>query len=172
MAKLIFSFLFALQFSAIAQLASAPSKESPIKGSFYLNVDDVGRIYINGIKAHQNAALGKSKSVELPLKPGDHIVVQLRNASMPRYFTMAFASTDKKVLVSFPRQALKILPDADATDFQEVDFSRIGKIAKEDSRKRDGSIPFKHSSDYVWGEFDNCALACIVTPQMFTQFRQ
>lgn len=170
--KYLLTSLLLLCVSATAQLATPIPKDPAVKGAFYLSIDDVARIYINGIEAHKNASLGKSKSKDVALKPGDRIVVQLRNATMPRYFIMAFASTDKKLIVSFPRQSLKLLPDADATDFTEADFFRLSKYPKADSRKPDGSIPFKHNSDYVWGEFDNCALACTLTAQMFVPFRQ
>ena len=163
-----FFFLLLLCCGVSAQFSA---KEPTVKGIFHLNVDDSARIFINGIGEHRNSALGKSKSKELGLKPGDRIVVQLRNASPPRYFIMAFTASDKTQMVSFPRQTFKILGDPESKDFSAADFSRNGKYPKAINQKTDAVFPFKHNSDYVWGEFDECAIGCVVTQQMFTPMR-
>ena len=43
----------------------------------------------------------------------------------------------------------------------------MAPYAKAEDRKRDNSIPFKNTSDYLWGDFDECVLGCVLTSQMF-----
>jgi hypothetical protein len=162
---------FLLLFLGISASAQSLPKEATVKGIFHLNVDDGACIFINGVEAHRSTGLGKSKSKEIGIKPGDRIVVQLRNASNPRYFIMAFSSSDKTAVVSFPRQSFKLLTDPEAKDFAAEGFSRMSKHPKAQNSNADTVFPFKHKSDYVWGEFDECALGCIVTQQMFTPMR-
>jgi len=181
--KYVLAALLFLSVSSIAQLAPSPLNSQATNGAFFLNIDDSARIFVNGVEAHYNKKAGKYQSKEVALKPGDHIVVQLKNDLGTRYFMMAFLSTDKKTVVSFNRTAFKPLPvtvvsfDRPASepiptnlakDFTDEDFAKISKYAKADtSRKRDTSIPFKHTSEYIWGESDECALACVLTSQMF-----
>jgi len=84
---------------------------------------------------------------------------------------VAFQSTDKKTVISFPRTALKLLPTLDAKDFTTAEFAKLTKYAKAEDRKRDNSIPFKTTSDYLWGDFDECVLGCVLTSQMFVTAR-
>ncbi len=163
--------LFLILLLSVCVSAQLPTNDPTVKGVFHLNVDDSARIFINGIEEHRTTGLGKSKSKEVGLKPGDRIVVQLRNVASPKYFIMAFASSDRTQLVSFPRQSFKLLADPEAKDFVAADFSRVSKYPKAQNHKADTVFPFKHNSDYVWGEFDECAIGCIVTQQMFTPMR-
>ncbi len=171
--KQIFAVFFFLTVSALAQLATPALNTQAVNGTFYLTIDDSARVLVNGVEAHYNAKTGKYQSKEVALKPGDHVVVQLKNVQNPRYLLMAFQSTDKKSVVSFNHQSFKLLPTIDAKDFTPEDFAKLSKYAKADpTRKRDNTIPFKHTSEYMWGEFDECALGCIITSQMFVPVRQ
>lgn len=151
--------LLALAGPVFAQL---PAK--PITGTFYASADDHATIYLNGQKAHQ-ADYGAKRSAEMTLKVGDRIVIQLINDSGPKGFLLTFKSSDDATLVNFRRADFKIVPDIDITDFTGEQFKRWTKIAKPSPRKELG-LPFKNSSEWVWGEGDKCILAAVVTSQM------
>jgi hypothetical protein len=78
-----------------------------------------------------------------------------------------FASTDGQTVVSFRAHELKIIPELDATDFTPEQFQKWTKYAKQERHKN--VLPVKSYSDWMWGDLDKCMLACIVTPQMFSQ---
>ena len=161
-------FLLFVCIIASAQIPTPAQKDPTIKGVFHVNIDDSARIFINGIEAHRTTAIGKSKSKEVALKPGDRVVVQLHNAVSKRYFMMAFVSSDWKQVMSFQHQSLKVLTNPGSTDFVPIDFARLTKNPKAQGRKTDAVFPFKHNSEYIWAEFDDCALGCVITQQMFT----
>ena len=169
--KYALAVLLALCASATAQLPAPALNTQAVNGKFYISVDDKAHVLLNGTEVLSNEKLGHFSSNEVSLKPGDRLVIQLKNVRAERYFAIAFESTDKRTVISFPRTALKILPTLDATDFTPADFAKLTKYAKAENRKRDNTIPFKHTSDYLWGDFDECALGCILTSQMFITTR-
>lgn len=165
MKRLIFLALWLL----MPVTAQALGVDVALKGSFHVLVDDGAIIYINGTEAYRCG--GKAKSPELALKPGDRIVVRLHNIGGPRQLVLCFASTDKTQVVSFQRQSFKLLPDPEAMDFLDHQFPRLPRYPRDAGRKAIGIFPFKHSSDFVWGDIDDCALGSIVTKQMIGPWR-
>src|SRR4051794_20372137 len=102
--------LFFITSGAMAQLISYP-----VKGKFYISVDDTASLFVNNRQLYK-AHIGESSSSETLLEPGDRIVVKLLNTGGPRKFAMIFVSTDQKTIISFRPQMCKIIPDAEKTD--------------------------------------------------------
>lgn len=158
--------LLGLGLQAQAQLA--PAKATAIKGKFFVSVDDEANILLNGAQIHR-APLNESESSELELKPGDRLVVKLKNTLGKGRFMLLFMSTDRKQMVSFTPGSFKILPDPTITDFTPVDFAGYKKQAKavQGDFAKPYQLPFKSSSKWVWGEVDISSIGCLVTPEMF-----
>jgi hypothetical protein len=97
--KLGFLLLLLLALPCRSQLPVAGSA-APIKGTFYVTVDDECTIFVNGKKVYF-AQIGESRSPETELKVGDHVVVQLLNKTDGRHFLFCFASSDGKTIFSF-----------------------------------------------------------------------
>ncbi|MDB6172990.1 MAG: hypothetical protein JWL59_2301 [Chthoniobacteraceae bacterium] len=152
-----------------AQIASVRDN-TPTKGSLYVAVDDAAKIYINGTEVYK-AGTGETRSPEIGLKTGDRVVVQLQNNGGPRRFMLVFASSDGQNVVSFKNHDFKIIPDIDVTDFTSEQFQKWTKFAKQDKHKENAThmLPIKSYSEWIWGDFDKCILAAIVTPQMLAQ---
>jgi hypothetical protein len=150
-----------------AQLPSN-ANQKPIKGTFYVSVDDACTIFVNGQKAYETG-IGLSRSPELELKVGDRIVVHLRNDVSVRYFFVLFASSDGRTVISFRRLDFKIVPDIDVTDFTPEVFRKWEKFAKTEKQKNDKKPPVKSFSEFIWGDLDKCILAVPITPQMVSQ---
>lgn len=158
--------LLVLGLQAQAQLA--PATAPAIKGKFFVSVDDEAVIFINGAQVHQ-APLNESESSEIELKPGDRILVKLKNTLGKGRFMLLFMSTDRKQMASFTAGSFKILPDPTANDFTPADFAGYKKQAKavQGEFAEPYMLPFKSSSKWVWGDVDVSSIGCIVTPQMF-----
>ncbi len=158
--------LVVLGLSAQAQLPSATA--TAIKGKFFVSVDDEANILINGVQFHR-APLNESESPELELKPGDRIVVKLKNTLGKGRFMLLFMSTDRKQMVSFTPSSFKIVPDPTINDFTPVDFAGYKKQAKavQGDFAKPYLLPFKSSSKWIWGEVNIASIGCLVTPEMF-----
>lgn len=80
-----------------------------------------------------------------------------------------FLSTDKAQEVAFPANAFKVLTGKDLTDFTAEDFKASTKYAKK--ADKDFSklyyMPVKSQSEWLWGDIDQCAIGCLITPEMF-----
>ena len=150
-----------------AQLPGKPAGE-PIKGTFYVSVNDTATIFVNGQNAYQ-APFGDSRSPEMELKMGDRIVVQLRNEAADRHFICLFASADGLTVVSFKHHDFKIVPDLGVTDFTPEQFQKWNKSAKEEKQKKAEKLPVKSYSEFIWGDLEKCIIAGPVTPQMITR---
>ncbi len=150
-----------------AQLPGGP-EEPPIKGTFYVSVDDGCTIYVNGQKVYK-AGLGESRSPEVELKVGDRVVVELRNKTDGRHFNFLFASSDGQKVVSFRHTDLKIVPDPGVTDFTPVQFMSWQKYAKEEKKKKPTNLPVKSGSEFLWGDLNDTIIAGPITPQMVSQ---
>ena len=146
-----------------------PAKDAPVKGKFYVEVDDLAVLYLNSVKIHR-ANLGASQTGEIDLKPGDHLVVQLQNATAPRYFKLLFVSSDKHQMINFPNTALKILPDPEAVDFAPAPFAASARYARQIKNNRN-PFPYKNQSEYMWGEADICTLGALLTREMFVPLK-
>lgn len=156
-----------LAISCLAQLPGAMQPQ-PIKGTFYVSVDDACTIYINGQKVY-DARIGESRSPELDLKAGDRIVVALRNDTDGKHFLLLFASSDGKSVVSFKHHDFKIVPDIGVTDFTPEQFQKWTKYAKEERVPKSAKLPIKSYSEFMWGDLDKCIIAGSITPQMISQ---
>jgi hypothetical protein len=165
----IATFLCVLGFHAQAQLAPAPSP--PVKGKLFISVDDKAVILVNGTEVHKGD-LGESESSDIEIKPGDRIVVNLKNTLDKRRFMMLFMSNDRQQMVNFTSRFFKILPDPLAKDFTPTEFASIRQQAK-DVRMGDYTkgypLPFKSTSEWIWGDVNVCSIGCILTKEMFKQ---
>jgi hypothetical protein len=149
-----------------AQLPVAGSAP-PVKGTFYVTVDDECTIFVNGQKIY-HAKVGESRSPETELKVGDHLVVQLLNKTDGRHFLMVFASSDGHTIFSFKHHQFKIIPDIDATDFKPDQFASW-PMAKEEKQKKAKKLPIQNFSEFIWGDLDKCIIATAVSPEMIYQ---
>ena len=165
MMRLISAVLFLFVVFANAQNTTTANTFA-VKGKFYVSVDDVADIFLNGLKVHRGN-IGQSQSQEMELKPGDRIVVQLHNASAPRYFMLLFVATDKQQQISFPHTTLKLLPDPESKDFTAAQFAAFNKHAKENKGRTNQPFPYKNRSEWVWGEADISTLGSLLTREMF-----
>jgi len=104
-----------------AQLSSA--KSTGVKGKFFVSVDDEADLLINGVELHR--ASKDFESPEIEFKPGDRLVVKLKNIAAKRRFMILFMSTDRKQMISFTANSFKILPDLTINDFTPVEFCRL-----------------------------------------------
>jgi len=155
-------FLALLTLHCSAQLPNTPK---PIKGTFYVSVDDACTIFVNGQNVFQ-AGFGQSRSPELELKVGDRVVLQLRNDSNGRHFIFLFASSDGQAVISFKHRDFKIVPDIGVTDFTPEQFQKWTKFAKEEKQKNAAKLPVKSASEFIWGDLDKTIIAGSITPQM------
>jgi len=103
------------------------------------------------------------------LKPGDRIVVQLKNTLGKGRFMMLFMSADRKQMVAFRKTAFKILSDPTQKDFTATEFAAFKKYAKDVTGDfgKPYLLPFKSTSDWMWGEENISTIGCIVTKEMF-----
>ncbi len=138
---------------------------APLKGVFYVSVDDAATIFVNGEQKYK-AGIGESHSPEMELKAGDRVVVELRNDGDKRHFMLLFASSDQKSIVSFKHLDFRCVM-GDAKDFTPDQF-RNWKITKEEKGKKPG-FPIKNYSEKLWGDIDRCSIAAIITPSMISQ---
>jgi hypothetical protein len=146
----------------------AQAQLSPVKGKFFVSVDDEADILINGVQLH-HARLDESESPETELKAGDRIVVKLKNIAAKRRFMLLFMSTDRKQVISFTPNSFKILPDLTIKDFTPAQFAEYKKHAFpiEGDFAKTYRLPFKSNSKWLWGDLDICDLGCLVTPDSF-----
>jgi hypothetical protein len=150
-----------------AQLPN-PAPPAPIKGTFYISVDDAATIFVNGQKVYY-AQIGESRSPELELKEGDHIVVELRNDTDGRHFIFLFASSDGNSVISFRSHDFKIVPDIGVTDFTPEQFQKWTKYAKVEKQKKAQRLPVPSASEFIWGDLDKCIIAGPITSHMISQ---
>jgi hypothetical protein len=139
----------------------------PIKGTFYVTVDDECTIFVNGKEVY-HAKIGESRSPETELKVGDHLVVQLLNKTDGRHFLFCFVSADGKTIFNFKHHQFKIVPDIDVTDFKPEQFSSW-PTAKEEKQKKAKKLPIQNFSEFIWGDLDKCIIATAISPEMIYQ---
>lgn len=156
--------LAVLAMPAQAQIVSSTDIKTA-KGAFYLSVDDHATIFVNGQKVF-HANIGESRSSEMELKVGDHVVAQLKNDGGPRRFKLLFASSDGRNVVSFRSTDWRIVLDLAVTDFTPAEMQQWQKRPKQIPGGK--GLPIKSYSDWVWGDLESSILAAIVTPQMFS----
>jgi hypothetical protein len=135
---------------------------TPVKGRFYVSVDDGASIYVNGRQAH-GTGIGLSRSGEVDLKVGDRVVVQLHNDGGPKHFFFLFASSDGKSVFSFKHSNFRIAP-LDITDFTPSEIRAWSKPAKE--IKGRPKFPVKSFSESMWGDLERTAIVTVITPEM------
>lgn len=159
--------LFCLTLYCQAQL---PNKSDflPLKGNFYVSVDDTCTIFVNGQSVYK-AKLGQSRSPDLELKVGDRIVVQLQNDGDKRYFTFLFAASNGQSIISFKHRDFKIVPDIGISDFTPELFQSWTKFAKEEEKNKTYVLPVKSASEFIWGDLDTSIIAGVITQQMIAQ---
>lgn len=169
MRPLILSLFLAL--TALNGWAQDPATvtEPPVKGTFYVAVDDGCKIFVNGASVYE-VGIGQNRSPELELKVGDRIVIQLRDSGDKRYLKLVFVSNDEQRVISFKNRDFKIVNASDVTDFTPDQFQKWSKMALQVKGYKD--LPVKSRSEYVWGDLNNCTIACVITPQMIVQKRQ
>ena len=163
----IATFFCILSCHSFAQLA--PALIPPSKGKLFISVDDKAVIFVNGTEVHKGD-LGESEFSDIELKPGDRIVVNLKNTLDKHRFMMLFMSNDRKQMVSFTSRFFKILPDPLAKDFAATDFAQLRQQAR-DVRLGDYTkgypLPFKSTSEWIWGDVNVCSIGCLLTKEMF-----
>lgn len=156
--------LFTLLIFSVQVQAEAP----PVKGRFYLYIDDSIDLFLNGkqiFSLHNN--FKQTQTNEIELKIGDRIVANLRNGGGPRGFMLLFVSSDQKQAIRFNNSAFKILLDPVAKDFSADDYLKA-RTAKEEKKSGSYPLPFKQpKSEWVWGEMDTCTLGSQITEKMF-----
>ncbi len=157
--------------AASAQLATS-AVPFPITGKFHVSVDDQADLHLNGVKFHQ-ANIGESTSPEVTLKAGDRLLVKLWNKKGPRRFAVIFASTDRRFLISFPNETMKIVPDPELTDFTERQFGEFRRYAvQENKHERVKILPFANSSEWLWGVGAKCTLGAVIRRDMVKPLAQ
>lgn len=158
-------FLLALTSAGFAQLSKEPQA---VTGRFYVAVDDAATISINGKEVFA-ATHGESKSEELTLKEGDHLVVKLRDDGGERKFVMALVATDGKSMVNFTGSDFRIVPDVGVTNFTEAEYKGWSKRGKNIGKPGEKLLPVKTYSRNFWGDLNSCTVAAVVTPEMFSK---
>jgi hypothetical protein len=164
MKYILFSLLLLFSFVSFAE--TPPS--AGVKGKLFVSVDDKADIFINGAEFH-HAPLNESESPEFELKPGDRIVAQLKNTLGKGRLMLLFMSADRKQMVAFRKTSFKILADPTQKDFTAADFAGFKKQAKNVTGDfgKPYLLPFKSTSEWVWGEENVSSIGCIVTKDMF-----
>jgi hypothetical protein len=161
----IIALLSLLTFHANAQKVSPP-----VKGKFYLYIDDSIHLYLNGTEILALENTWKSTQTDVvELKPGDRIVARIGNAAGQRGFMLLFVSSGMRQAVQFTHSSFKNLPDPSATDFKP-DEIHAARTAKPDKTNNWQPLPFKNRSEWVWGETNYCTLGAIITAEMFRPF--
>jgi hypothetical protein len=122
--------------------AGAQITTPPVKGKFFLYIDDSIHLFLNGVEIfalEKNYKATETKEIEL--KPGDRVVARLKNGGGPRAFQLLFASSDFKQAVRFTNTTFKILPNPTATDFLPADIASA-RVAKQERKNRPGRRKF------------------------------
>ena len=148
-------------------VAQAQLLSFPLKGKFYVSVDDSVTLFLNGRQLHK-AGINESSSPEVLIEPGDRVVVRLVNTGGPRRFAMAFVSSDQRTIISFRNQMCKILPDASKGDFSKEDFADLRRFADQINKKEEvRKFPFKNNAEWLWGVGTPCALGSVIQRDFF-----
>jgi hypothetical protein len=146
---------------------TASAEDVGMKGAFVVSVDDHATVYLNGSKIfHCN--IGSTRSPEIELKAGDHIVVNLVNDGGPKRFLLLFASTDGNSIASFHADDFKIVTESGLTDFSDDQYRKWTVSAKKHPGNKGLDKQIKNYSDWMWGDVDRSTIACVVTRQMFS----
>jgi len=137
-----------------------------LKGKFHVSAADSASIYVNGAKV-LDVGYKPGRSGEMELKVGDHVVAHMKVEGFGRKFEMLFAASDGTKVVSFRAIDFKIAPGPEIVDFTPAEFSKMARTPKVERRKSDLSI--KSYSDNLWGDADECAIACTIASKMISQ---
>lgn len=148
--------------NAVAQLVTFP-----VKGRFYVSVDDSATVFVNGRQLFK-ASLNESASPETLLEPGDRVVARMHNKGGPKRFAMIFVSSDQNVIISFRNEMCKILPDAGTRDFTAQQFAELTQFAEQAPQKQTvRRFAYKNNAEFLWGRSNPCALGAIIKREYF-----
>ena len=171
MKNLLLTVLFTLCATFMTSQGATPS--TPVyRGKFYLHVDDSVTIFLNGAKVY-HANWGVATSQEVPLSPGDRMVLKLHNAVGPRGLKMLFVSSDRKTAIHFATKDFRLWRDPEKFDFTHAEFNALAPAKKQKPYRTDKTLVFNTTAEWVWGESElgDCFLACEVDRFMFTTFQ-
>lgn len=171
-------FLAATVLPLSAQTDGMDATSGPMHGTLYINVDQVGTIYLNGTKI----AVAKGQhNTAIALSPGDRLVVKTTSGHAYRHLGMLFVSDDKTTEISFRVAHFKLLPDPETTDFTADQFNDFPKKVipynelpgtgpQKDSSSGKTAFPVKNDSEFFWGDAkaQDCAVGALITADMFT----
>ncbi len=149
--------------------AQAPKPSGDLMGRFYVVVDDEVRIFVNGTLVY-HAGMGNSVSPEVALKPGDRVVAQLHDGGGEKRFKVLYMSSDQRSLVSFQRSNMRLITDPATVDFQTADWMKWSRQPKALPNTAKDVLPFKNSSDSVWGDKNDCIVGSLVTAEMIRPY--
>lgn len=148
-------------------------RAAPVTGFFHVFIDDTVSLYLNSreILNIQNRVLA-TRTREVELKPGDHLVARLINTGGPRAFVISFASADMRQAVHFGNMDFHILPRPDANDFTAEEY-RSARLSEQDHGRKDKPpFPFRTRSEWIWGKSDGCTIGATITADMFQSLQR
>jgi hypothetical protein len=148
--------------------AQEPRLPTEFKGKFYVSVDDAATIYVKGRQVHE-APINESASPETTLKVGDSITVNLINTRAGHRFSFAFLTKDEKYVINFRQEDCRVLWDPKKRSLTQKEFDQLKQQPPKEMGHSQASFPFSTTSDWLWGQGDNCWLTTIITREMVTK---
>jgi hypothetical protein len=164
-------FFLAFLFACAPYAGAAEKLSFPVKGKFYMQVDDGVGIWLNGEKIH-HGRFGTSESKAVSLNLGDRIVMTLWNKGGPYGLKLLFVSDDRKLIINFAAAHFRVLRDPDKHDVTAKEFMNLRDSAQPLKKQHKDSIAFKNSAQWFWGEkkTGDTYVAGMVTKEMFSAF--
>lgn len=159
--------LFLSLLFCVAAVGQIPRTAPPMKGRFYIDVDDGARIFINGQLAH-TAGIDTSISGEVSLAVGDRVVAQLTNNQGGKWLKLVFLSTDQRSIISFQRLNYRILNDLALVDFTVADWSKFKPVKNAEIDRNRLSI--KNNAASIWGDAENTTVGSVITADMVKNY--
>jgi len=144
------------------------------QGTLYVLVDQTATIYINGADVNLSKEDG---TAQVALHPGNRLVVKISSTHYYRHLALLFVSADKQSMISFRTAYFKLLPDPQLTDFTEAQFNDfpkgvtpIDRLMKQEyvAKIEKKPFPFRNTSQFFWGDRQECAVGALITDNMFS----
>lgn len=154
-------------FKASEPQASARAPKE-LKGQFFVDVDDMAVIYLNGKEVHR-APINASVSSEVTLRIGDTINISLINMGAAHRFQMAFFAKEERCVINFRQADCRIVSDPIKVRLSQAEFSALELQPSKEANRARAHFPFTTTSDWLWGAGEKCWLAALVTREMITR---